>query len=95
MLAGQGVITGNVFTASSSRLAPGAAGSPGTLTFANQLALNDGTALDFNLNSTTNTGGGINDLIAVAGDLVLNGRDRKSTRLNSSHQSTSRMPSSA
>lgn len=73
MLAGHGVITGDVFTASSSRLAPGAAGSPGTLIFANQLTLNDGTALDFNLSSTTNTGGGINDLIAVEGDLVVNG----------------------
>ena len=39
------------------------------------------------------------DLVAIAGDHALNGpdpaADRKSTRLNSSHSSPSRMPSSA
>lgn len=72
-LAGSGMITGEVATASSSRLSPGAADSPGTLRFANQLTLNDGTKLDLSLSSTTNSGGGPNDLITVAGDLVLQG----------------------
>jgi len=72
-LSGSGVVTGNVAMVSGSRLSPGAPGSPGTLTFANQLTLTAGSALDLNLSSTTNAGGGINDLIAVAGNLVLNG----------------------
>ena len=33
--------------------------------------------------------------IVIMGGVVLQGRDRKSTRLNSSHVVTSRMPSSA
>lgn len=73
LLSGSGVVTGDVATASSSQIAPGTTTTPGTLTFASQLTLNDGTALAFNLSSITNTGDSINDLIAVGGNLVLDG----------------------
>ncbi len=72
-LAGHGVITGAVVAVAGSHLAPGTNVTGSTLTFSSQLSLNDGATLDYNLGSSTNTGGGINDLIAVAGDLTLNG----------------------
>lgn len=72
-LGGSGVVAGEVMTASGSVLAPGVDSIPGTLTFSNSLTLNDGTILDFKLGSVTNLNEGTNDLIAVAGDLTLNG----------------------
>jgi len=71
-LSGSGAVTGDVATVTGSRLAAGTTGAAGTLSFANQLELNNGTILDFNLSAVTNAGGG-NDLIAVAGDLALSG----------------------
>jgi autotransporter-associated beta strand protein len=73
-LAGNGAVTGDVVTAASSRLSPGSAILPGTLSFRNQLALTDGTELNFHLGSVTNVGGSLNDLIAVGGNLVLTGQ---------------------
>lgn len=72
-LMGNGVITGSVAAASSSRLAPGTMEEPGTLSVAGQLTLEDGATAAFNFTSVTNAGTGSNDLIAVAGDLILNG----------------------
>lgn len=73
VLSGFGVVTGDVSTTASARLVPGAGNTVGTLSFADQLMLTNGTILDFNLTSVTNVGDGINDLIAVAGDLILDG----------------------
>jgi autotransporter-associated beta strand protein len=69
---GSGVITGDVACAAGGKISPGTTGLPGTLGFSNRLTLNAGSALEFNLSGTTNAGGGVNDLIEVAGDLVLN-----------------------
>ncbi len=73
ILGGNGTVTGSVNTVASARLIPGTSLAVGTLTLADDLNLGDGTVLDFNLTSVTNTGGADNDLIAVAGDLILDG----------------------
>lgn len=70
-LSGSGVVTGAVVAASGSRLSPGT--SAGTLTFANSLSLAGGATNSFELSTNLAVGGGINDLIVVAGDLNLSG----------------------
>ncbi|HEX5219931.1 MAG TPA: autotransporter-associated beta strand repeat-containing protein [Verrucomicrobiae bacterium] len=72
-LGGYGMVTGLVSTIAGAHLVPGTSRAAGTLTFADDLDLADGTVLDFDLTSVTNTGGSDNDLIAVAGDLTLTG----------------------
>lgn len=73
VLGGNGVVTGEVSVAAGSRLAPALSGSPGTLAFTNQLTFLDGAALTMRLGAETNAGVGVNDLIAVAGNLTLDG----------------------
>lgn len=70
-LSGSGVVTGAVLTASGSRISPGT--SAGTLNFANGLTLVGGVTNYFELSTNLAVGGGINDLIVVAGDLNLSG----------------------
>jgi len=70
-LGGTGSIAGAVTSAGN--LAPGSAGSVGTLTLSNGLTLTGGN-IGLDLNGTNNaTGGGTNDLIAITGNLTLSG----------------------
>jgi autotransporter-associated beta strand protein len=72
LLGGSGTINGAVTMANGSILAPGT--SPGTLTIASALNLNDATNLLFELSATDQTvGGGINDLITGITNLTLDG----------------------
>ena len=71
-LAGFGIVTGNVATIQGSIIVPGTAGTAGTLSFSNALALTDAT-LKFDLTNTTTAGGGVNDLLAMNGSLTLSG----------------------
>ncbi len=67
-LAGSGIIIGNVADGGSSTLinpGPGA----GTLSITGNLALNGGGAVNFDLTGVTTVGSGVNDLIAVSGEL--------------------------
>lgn len=74
---GSGTITGNLNMSAGGILAPGSltGGSPtGTLSIGGDLLLGSGTILNFELNELNQTvGSGINDLIAVAGNLTLDG----------------------
>ena len=81
-LGGSGTVTGSVNTASGAHLVPGTSLAAGTLTFADDLSLADGAVLDLNLTSITATGGPDNDLIAIAGDLVLDGTIAVNFQLN-------------
>ena len=76
MLAGGGTIGGGVALQSGNAIAPGAdipPGTVGTLTITNGLTLTN-AALYFDLANVTNAGGGVNDLILLAGGtLVLSG----------------------
>jgi fibronectin-binding autotransporter adhesin len=69
-LGGTGVISGDVTIADGGRLAPGA--SAGTLTVGS-LALSNASQLDFELGQAGVVGGGVNDFVVVASDLVLDG----------------------
>jgi fibronectin-binding autotransporter adhesin len=72
LLGGSGTINGTVTMANGSILAPGT--SPGTLTIANALNLNDATNLLFELSATDQTvGGGVNDLVTGITNLTLDG----------------------
>jgi fibronectin-binding autotransporter adhesin len=72
LLGGSGTINGAVTMANGSILAPGT--SPGTLTIASALNLNDATNLLFELSATDQTvGGGVNDLITGITNLTLDG----------------------
>ncbi len=75
-LSGGGTVSGTVSDASTSIISPG----PGTATLAisGDLNLNGGGALSFDLSDNTASGGGVNDLITVGGNLNLAG----STTLN-------------
>lgn len=69
-LGGSGTIAGA--TTVSGTLAPG--NSPGTLSFGSDLGLNDTAILEIELDPTLMTpGGGFNDLLAIAGNLTLDG----------------------
>lgn len=71
-LMGSGTVLGNVSALGT--IAPGASGSAGTLSFANDLALGTGSVLSYGLSGTNTTiGGGINDLSAITGNLTLDG----------------------
>jgi fibronectin-binding autotransporter adhesin len=71
-LMGSGTVLGSV--SSLGTIAPGLSGSAGTLSFANVLAFDSGALVSYGLSGTnTTTGGGINDLSAVTGNLSLDG----------------------
>jgi fibronectin-binding autotransporter adhesin len=71
-LQGSGTVLGSV--AAQGTISPGLSGSVGTLSFANDLALDSGSILSYGLNgANTTVGGGVNDLSAVAGNLTLDG----------------------
>ena len=70
-LGGIGSIAGNVTLDSGATLAPGT--SPGTLTVGS-LNLSSGSILDYELGVPSVVGGGVNDLVAVNGNLTLDGR---------------------
>jgi len=72
ILGGTGTISGLVTVAGGGILAPG--NSPGTQTMTAGLALADSSILNFELVATDTTiGGGINDLIVVTGNFLLDG----------------------
>ena len=71
-LAGFGTVLGTVAANANSVLLPGASLVPGTLTVSN-LTLNTGSKANFDLVAVTTAGGGINDLINVTSNLVING----------------------
>jgi fibronectin-binding autotransporter adhesin len=70
-LGGSGTLTGNVSINEGGTLAPG--NSPGTLTIAGNLDLNVGSTSIFELGEAGVAGGANNDLVAVGGNLALNG----------------------
>lgn len=70
-LGGSGTIGGNVSVADGGALAPG--NSPGTLTINGNLALAGGSALNFEFGQAGASGGALNDLIHVGGNLTLDG----------------------
>ncbi|WAC24088.1 autotransporter-associated beta strand repeat-containing protein [Blastomonas sp. SL216] len=70
-LGGSGTIQGNVVVANGGILSPG--NSPATQTIAGNLTLNASSVLNFELAQAGVVGGGINDLISVGGNLVLDG----------------------
>ncbi|MCC5982024.1 MAG: hypothetical protein JJU26_09940, partial [Oceanicaulis sp.] len=70
ILGGTGAIGGDVTVLDGGIIAPGA--STGTLTVGN-LFLSSGSVLDFELGMAGVVGGGVNDLIIVGNDLVLDG----------------------
>ncbi|MEO7297304.1 MAG: autotransporter-associated beta strand repeat-containing protein [Verrucomicrobiota bacterium] len=71
-LSGSGVILGNITAVRGARLAPGDSAA-GTLSMSNNLTLNDGALINFNLADSAGEGGGTNDLLVVGGDLTLSG----------------------
>jgi hypothetical protein len=70
-LAGIGSVQGVVTNRGT--IAPGRSGA-GTLTFTGRLVMTPGSSLDYELGPTNSVGGGVNDLIAVQGDLKLDGQ---------------------
>ena len=68
-LSGVGVVTGSV-TAASSVITPATSGAVGTLSFSNNLSLNGGVTINFDLSSSASAG---NDQIVVGGALNLSG----------------------
>ncbi|MFZ5664193.1 MAG: autotransporter-associated beta strand repeat-containing protein [Pseudomonadota bacterium] len=70
-LGGSGTIQGNVAVANGGILSPG--NSPATQTITGNLSLNDSSVLNFELAQAGIVGSGINDLITVGGNLVLDG----------------------
>jgi hypothetical protein len=71
-LAGTLSIVGNV-TSTGGHSAPGGAGTAGTLTVTGSVSLNHASVLNFDLGAPGATGGGVNDLISITGDLSLDG----------------------
>jgi autotransporter-associated beta strand protein len=72
-LSGAGAVQGDLIVANGARLNPGGSGVPGTLALSNSLSLSNGAALQFDLAATETPGSNVNDLLSVAGDLVLDG----------------------
>ena len=66
-LTGNGTVTGSVIIASGARISGGTTNTVGTLTFQNDLTLNDGAFIDWNVDSAT----GSTDVIRVNGTLSL------------------------
>lgn len=73
LLAGSGTVGGLAGVNSGGTVSPGDDGTIGTFTFANGLALNGGARMNYDLGTATTVGGTANDLVAVTGDLALNG----------------------
>ncbi|MCH8686648.1 autotransporter outer membrane beta-barrel domain-containing protein [Sphingosinicellaceae bacterium A1X5R2] len=71
-LGGVGTIGGDVMLADGATLTPGSTGV-GTLTIAGDLSLAAGSTLEMEFGEAGVAGGGLNDLIEVKGDLVLDG----------------------
>jgi len=72
VLQGSGAVLGSV--SSLGTVAPGLSGSAGTLSFASNLSFDSASLLSYGLNGTnTASGGGVNDLSAVTGNLTLDG----------------------
>ena len=69
-LGGSGSIAGDVTVQDGGTLAPGS--SAGTLTLGS-LSLSGGSVLDYELGQAGEIGGGVNDLIEVTGNLILDG----------------------
>ncbi len=69
-LGGSGTLSGPVVVADGGYLAPGT--SPGTLNIGD-LSLNANSQLDFELDTPGVIGGGVNDLVSISGDLILDG----------------------
>lgn len=69
-LDGQGDIVGSPVVGPGSVVVPGAEFTPGTLNITGDLILDGGGGV-FSLTTATATGGGVNDLISVGGDLVI------------------------
>lgn len=70
-LTGSGSIGGTLSTGEGATIAPG--NSPGTLAIGGDFELSSADTLVFELANPAVTGGGINDLITVGGDLILDG----------------------
>ena len=72
VLAGQGTVGGNVNVADGV-LAPSAAGSISTLNIGGNLSLSSASSLNFAFGQANMVGGTLNDLVAVGGNLTLDG----------------------
>ena len=72
-LSGFGTNNGSVTAASGSSLSPGNATTAGTLTFNNNLSLSSVTCNIKLSSDPSSIGNGVNDLLAVSGNLTLNG----------------------
>lgn len=83
-LGGAGSVSGDVLAGSGARLSPGGNGVAGTLTFSNNLVLDNGSTLQFDLAPLTTPGGNTNDLIVVSGNLTANSTVAVDVRLLSS-----------
>ena len=68
-LGGNGTVNGNVFCPTTAYIVPGGTNAAGTLTITSNLTLNGGVTLPFELNTATNAGSGVNDLLNVNGQL--------------------------
>ncbi len=69
-LVGSGVVNGNVEAASGSKILPGGAGVAGTLTITNNLTLDAGGSLTFDVGATPGSAG---DLLNITNTVTLNG----------------------
>ncbi len=72
-IAGSGAVVGDTLLNGGGKIAPGNIARAGTLTFTNNLALNDQAGLIFDLAPTQSIGGATNDLLIVAGNFSLTG----------------------
>uniref|UniRef100_Q11CH2 Outer membrane autotransporter barrel domain n=1 Tax=Chelativorans sp. (strain BNC1) TaxID=266779 RepID=Q11CH2_CHESB len=73
-LGGTGILGGGATIADGGALDPGELGSaPGTLTVKGDLALAQGSILNYNFGQAGVVGGPLNDLVEISGDLVLDG----------------------
>lgn len=70
-LSGGGVVIGNVTALSGAKISPGDV-AVGTLSLSNNLVLDSGANLKFDVANSDVPGGGTNDLLVVGGDLSLN-----------------------
>jgi autotransporter-associated beta strand protein len=73
VLGGAGTVRSPLIVNSGATLTAGTNGSANTLTITNDITLNSGARLLFDLGSATTVGGGVNDLIAGKSNLTLNG----------------------
>jgi fibronectin-binding autotransporter adhesin len=82
-LSGAGTVLGSISDSSGVTIASGytATGAAGTLTINGSLSLNGGGALTYGLANVTTSGGGVNDLIAVTGNLNISGPTALSVNL--------------